>query len=95
MGDSHEPPLACIQDPRDPLARRPAKADPDDPNRCDGAVHYRAPLSATGEPYPRCERHWSLRLQLEDRLRADYPDSDTPPAWFDPTAAGERWDSDY
>ena len=24
-----------------------------------------------------------------------YPDSPIPPKWFDPTAAGERWDDDY
>lgn len=24
-----------------------------------------------------------------------YPDSATPPSWFDPTYAGETWDEDY
>lgn len=89
---------------------RKAKAEQDDPptciegpssfhlpvpDECDGAVHYRSPLSATGESFARCERHWSLRLQREEQLRTDYPDSATPPPWFDPAAAGEHWDSDY
>jgi hypothetical protein len=35
------------------------------------------------------------RLDLEDRLRTDYPDTATPPEWFDPANAGEHWDEDY
>ena len=34
---------------------------------------------------------------LEDRLNEfdrRYPDSATPPSWFDPTYAGESWDED-
>jgi hypothetical protein len=60
-----------------------------------GTVEYRMPLSGTGESFPRCAGHWNDRLDLEDRLRRDYPDSPNPPGWFDPMAAGEHWDEDY
>lgn len=62
---------------------------------CSGDVEYRMPLSGSGKSFPRCEGHWSERLDTEERLRSDYPDSSTPPSWFDPTYAGERWDDDY
>jgi hypothetical protein len=66
----------------------------DGPDECRGAVEYRMALSASGRSFPRCERHWSERLATQERLDRDYPDSDIPPAWFDPTAAGERWDDE-
>ncbi|MGH4008673.1 MAG: hypothetical protein ACRDTH_11065 [Pseudonocardiaceae bacterium] len=62
---------------------------------CCGAVAYRTPLSGTGESFPRCDKHWEIRLGTEQRLRQDYPDSPNPPDWFDPLGAGEHWDSDY
>ena len=62
------------------------------PDECEGAVELRMALSGSGEPSPRCDKHWDRRLELEERLRADYPDSSTPPAWFDPANAGETWD---
>lgn len=62
---------------------------------CAGEVHYRSALSGTGRSFPRCDKHWNDRLDLEARLRRDYPDTDTPPAWFDPANAGERWNDDY
>lgn len=65
------------------------------PDECAGAVEYRMPLSGTGQSYPRCDNHWQARLDTEDRLRCDYPDSPNPPSWFDPAAAGEHWDTDY
>lgn len=70
------------------------------PEGCSGPVEYRMALSATGISYPRCEGHWTERLETDERLRRDYPDSSTPPAWFGPTSGGvnewgERWDDDY
>jgi hypothetical protein len=65
------------------------------PETCAGAVEYRMALSGTGVPYPRCDKHWSDRLDTEQRLRRDYPDSPCPPSWFDASYAGEHWDSDY
>lgn len=67
----------------------------DDPeNGCDGKTELRAALSGTGIPYPRCDKHWAARLVLESELRQRYPDSDIPPADFDPAYAGERWNED-
>ena len=63
---------------------------------CKGPVEYRMPLSGTGRSFPRCDKHWSDRLDTQDRLRRDYGvDSDVPPVGFDPADAGERWDDDY
>lgn len=60
---------------------------------CDGAVEYRFPLSGTGKSFPRCDKHWSDRLDLDDQLRNRYPVH--APSDFDPAYAGERWDEDY
>lgn len=61
---------------------------------CHGAVEHRPSLTGTGTRIPRCEHHWERRLQAEEEHRQIYPDSDIPPAWFDPAAAGERWNED-
>ena len=62
---------------------------------CGGPVEYRAPLSATGRSFPRCDRHWGERLDEQARIDDAYPDTPGAPSWFDPSAAGERWDDDY
>jgi hypothetical protein len=62
---------------------------------CEGAVEYRMGLSGTGRPFARCDRHWAERLDEQERINRDYPDSPLAPPWFDETAAGERWDKDY
>lgn len=63
---------------------------------CSGEVEYRYPLSGTGRSFVRCDKHWSARLDLQDTLRYRYGvDSDVAPVGFDPSYAGERWDSDY
>lgn len=59
---------------------------------CEGLVEYHMPLSGTGTPFPRCERHWKARLDLEDGLRHRYPVS--APADWDPLDAGEAWGED-
>lgn len=66
----------------------------DDPREagCHGPVEYRMALSASGRSFPRCEAHWHARLEDQERINRDYPDSPIPPAWFDPSAAGESWD---
>lgn len=61
---------------------------------CSGEVVLRESLTGTGTPIPRCDKHWGERLRREERHRETYPDSPTPPAWFDPEAAGERWDEE-
>lgn len=69
--------------------------DAGDAHTCTGPVEYRHALSSTGVSYPRCDGAWAERLDDQQRLRRDYPDSPVPPAWFDEAAAGERWDDDY
>ena len=61
---------------------------------CEGQVEYRLPLTATGRSFPRCERHWNERLDAQEAHDRNYPDSPLAPAWFDPMAAGERWDEE-
>jgi hypothetical protein len=43
--------------------------------------------------FPRCEYHWEQRLDEQARIDETYG-SPSPPDWFDPFAAGERWDED-
>jgi len=62
---------------------------------CGGAVEYRYPLSGTGRSFVRCDAHWSERLDRQAEIDRRYPDSPFAPAGFDPTYAGEHWDSDY
>lgn len=62
---------------------------------CRGAVEYRMPLSGTGKSFPRCDKHWSDRLDVQESINRRYPDSPFAPSDFDPTYAGERWDDDY
>jgi hypothetical protein len=42
-----------------------------------------------------CMTHMGEHWERQERINRDYPDSDVPPAWFDPMAAGERWNDDY
>lgn len=59
---------------------------------CTGTVEYRAPLSGSGRAFPRCDKHWEERIDLENDVRRRYPT--TAPANFDPAYADERWDDD-
>lgn len=62
---------------------------------CAGEVELRMPLSASGQPFPRCDKHWSDRLDAQEEINRKYPDSPFAPVGFDPTYAGEHWDDDY
>jgi hypothetical protein len=63
---------------------------------CSGEVELRMPLSGTGVPFPRCDRHWDERLVEQDRINVTYgPSSDVAPGWIDESYAGERWSDDY
>lgn len=64
----------------------------DDGGECSGTVEYRWPLSGTGKSYPRCNRHWHDRLDLQQQLNERYPAQ--PPADWSPLDAGEAWDED-
>lgn len=59
------------------------------PDHCGGEVEYRFPLSATGRSFPRCDHHWSKRLDREEITRRRYPSSQ--PTDFEPSYAGESW----
>jgi len=59
---------------------------------CSGPVEYRMSLSPSGKSFPRCEHHWERRLDEQERINRDYPDSPIAPPWFDPSYAGESWD---
>jgi hypothetical protein len=59
---------------------------------CSGSVEHRMPLSSTGKSFPRCDRHWELRLEEQERINARYPEH--APSDFDPLDAGETWSDD-
>lgn len=67
----------------------------DGPTDCAGEVQYRMPLSGTGRSFPRCDAHWSERLDRQAEIDRRYPDSPFAPSDFDPSYAGESWDDDY
>lgn len=77
--------IECIDRPRSPSSEHEA---------CRGEVLYRESLTGTGTAIPRCDFHWGVRLDFQEQINRDYPDSPVPPAWFDPTFAGERWNDD-
>lgn len=60
---------------------------------CSGTIEYRYALSGTGISYPRCDKHWEHRLDVQDGINQRYPDQQ--PDDFDPMYAGEQWDEDY
>lgn len=64
----------------------------DGPNDCEGAVEYRMALSGTGRSFPRCDKHWSDRLDVQEGINRRYPV--TAPSDFDPYYAGESWDEE-
>jgi hypothetical protein len=61
---------------------------------CAGPVEYRMALSPSGRSFARCEHHFQLRLDEQDRINATYGGV-CPPSDFDPLYAGERWDEEY
>lgn len=64
----------------------------DGPEGCEGNVEYRMALSATGRSFPRCDKHWSIRLDKQDEINQRYPA--LQPHDFDPGYAGESWYED-
>lgn len=65
-----------------------------DDTTCAGTVEYRMPLSGTGKSFPRCDAHWSERLDIQQGIDERYPEH--APSDFDPYYAGEAWgDEDY
>jgi hypothetical protein len=70
----------------------------DNPADCVGPINEYPALSGSGSAYPRCERGYAEyveRVQPQiDAARDRYPDTPTPPSWFDPTYAGESWNEE-
>src|SRR5262249_34055018 len=66
----------------------------DGPERCGGKTEYRMALSASGKCFARCDAHWEARLDEQERINRDYPDSAAAPSWFDASYAGEVWSED-
>jgi hypothetical protein len=63
-------------------------------NYCDGPVEYRMALRATGVSFPRCQRHWQKRLEIQEGINARYPDQGPAEAGAVGPYAGERPDED-
>ena len=64
---------------------------------CKGEVAYRMALSGTGKSFPRCDKHWGKRLDIQDGINQRYghPGSNCgAPSDFDPSYAGEVWGED-
>lgn len=61
---------------------------------CRGPVEYRT-VGRALTAWPRCEAHFKARLRRYENSIERYADSDVPPSWFDPAAAGERWDDEW
>ena len=60
---------------------------------CRGKVEWHLnPDRDDFKTFARCEHHQAQRLVSAERTRELM--SDTPPAWFDPAYAGERWNED-
>lgn len=64
-------------------------------SECEGTLEWRASITGTGTPIPRCDKHHAEALDHRDAVRKRYPDSDVAPSWFDESYAGERWNDDY
>lgn len=60
---------------------------------CTGELHTY--FSALGTPIKRCRGHFEKAEAAKARTAERYPDSPVPPAWFDETESGERWNDDY
>lgn len=39
---------------------------------CEGEVEYRIPMSPTGRSFPRCEKHFSERLDRQEQISQRY-----------------------
>ena len=69
-----------------------------DQGGCEGETFERPSLSGSGMAFPRCDKHNQVHLDRIspkiERTRRRYPDSATPPEWFDESHAGERWNYD-
>ncbi|WP_087886607.1 hypothetical protein [Streptomyces alboflavus] len=61
---------------------------------CEGAVTGRPSHAGTGTIIWRCKAGHRAADEHARQVRERYPDSTSPPGWFDPSDAGERWNED-
>ncbi|MGW9069260.1 hypothetical protein ACWGQT_07420 [Streptomyces yangpuensis] len=61
---------------------------------CSGYVTGRESHAGTGTIIYRCAAGHRAAEEWHEQHLQRYPDSPIPPAWFDPTAAGERWNDE-
>lgn len=61
---------------------------------CEGPVEFHATPGRV-KAFPRCDKHWDERMEAFRGSIEEEALSPSPPDWFDPSAAGERWDEDY
>lgn len=71
----------------------PLECQDDHRGDCRGEVEFHLRPS-DWKAFPRCEHHAPLWLREQERIQQTYGGA-TPPSWFDPAAAGERWEEDY
>lgn len=64
------------------------------PTPCSGPLVWRVSDSGLST-IVECQKHQNESEARNEKSRRDYPDSPNAPSWFDPDAAGERWDDDY
>lgn len=57
---------------------------------CSGPVKPRL-VGDSLRAWPRCEKHYEDRLEAYENSMERFARSDVPPAWFDPSDAGEAW----
>jgi|TARA_B100001093_G_scaffold232871_2_gene223279 hypothetical protein len=62
---------------------------------CEGEVGYYVNPHNEWKAFPRCEKHHEAAVKAAAAIAERYPDTPNPPEWFDPSYAGEHWDSDY
>jgi hypothetical protein len=60
-------------------------------DECRGPVEYHT-VGRALRAWPRCAYHQERRMERFENSIERYADSDMPPAWFDPSVAGEVWD---
>lgn len=63
---------------------------------CRGDIEYHPSLAGTGARIPRCEKHWEMHLDADEKVREAYGpvDNPIPMPWFDEAYIGERWNPD-
>lgn len=61
---------------------------------CDGTTATRYSRSGLTQSV-KCDGCQQALDDILDGINRRYPDSPFAPSWFDPTYAGEHWDSDY